>query len=59
MFCVKKMQNFPAARAKNDAKGKKTVNFYRITKNFTQSINFFYTTFGRKKQLVATVFARF
>ena len=41
MFCVKEVQHFPAARAKSDAKGKKTLNFYRITKIFTQSINFF------------------
>lgn len=53
MFYVKKVQNFPAARAKSDAKGKKTVNLYRFTKNFTQSINFF-TQLSDEKNTVPT-----
>ena len=48
MFSVQKVQNFPAARAKSDAKGKKTIDFYLAPKIFTQNVNFFYTTFRRK-----------
>ena len=36
MFSVQKVQNFPAARAKSDAKGKKIIDFYLAPKIFTQ-----------------------
>ena len=38
---MQKVQNFPAARAKSDAKGKKTIHFYLAPKIFTQNVNFF------------------
>ena len=41
MFSVQKVQKFPAARAKSDAKGKKTIHFNLAPKKFTQNVNFF------------------
>ena len=40
MFSLKKVQKFPAARAKSDAKGKKTIHFYLAPKKIAQNLTY-------------------